>query len=81
MRHAGAIPVKSRMTVSGCSTTTQSASTYQHHRKKAMPQKVRPSKSLFRRAVLSLSGWWVHGGQKNARLQRFRCASSATSPM
>eukprot|EP00965_Chrysotila_dentata_P150455 4970118-Pleurochrysis_carterae.AAC.2 len=57
MRHAGAIPVKSGRTVSGCSTIPQSASTHQHHRKKAMPQKVRPSRSLFRHAVLSLSAW------------------------
>eukprot|EP00965_Chrysotila_dentata_P141352 4671764-Pleurochrysis_carterae.AAC.1 len=71
MRHVGAIPVKSGMTVSGYSTITQSAFTHQHHRKKGMPQKVRPSRSLFRRAVLSLSAWWVHGGQKKARFQRF----------
>eukprot|EP00965_Chrysotila_dentata_P090420 2983243-Pleurochrysis_carterae.AAC.1 len=81
MRHVGVIPVKSGMTVSGCLTITQSAFTHQHYRKKAMPQKVRPSRSLFRRAVLSLSVWWVQGGQKKARLQCFKGATSATSPM
>eukprot|EP00965_Chrysotila_dentata_P108242 3575254-Pleurochrysis_carterae.AAC.1 len=67
MRAAAASPVKAGMSVSGCSTTTQSALTHQHRRKNAIPQNVRPSLRLLCECVLSLAVWCVHGGHRNAR--------------
>eukprot|EP00965_Chrysotila_dentata_P076924 2539681-Pleurochrysis_carterae.AAC.1 len=43
-RTEGASPVNSGMNVSGCSTTTQSASVHQQRRKNAIPQNIRPSR-------------------------------------
>eukprot|EP00965_Chrysotila_dentata_P186559 6159779-Pleurochrysis_carterae.AAC.1 len=56
-RAAGAMPVRLGMAVSGCSTTTQSASAQRHRRNSATPQKVRPSRRFWCVCVLSLRVW------------------------
>eukprot|EP00965_Chrysotila_dentata_P042076 1396076-Pleurochrysis_carterae.AAC.1 len=62
------MPVRFGMAVSGCSTTTQSASAQRHRRKSATPQKVRPSRRFWCACALSLRVWCVQGGQANTRL-------------
>eukprot|EP00965_Chrysotila_dentata_P160275 5292594-Pleurochrysis_carterae.AAC.1 len=54
-RTDGERPVKWGITVSGCSTTTQSAVAHQQRKKNAMPQNVRPSLRFWWACVLSLT--------------------------